>query len=79
MKKLYCLVMHDYGEMCGSREVEELHTTNKKRLEDLAVKLNKKVNSNFYYFFVREITPKQHLSRQDIDEGIKNFERYGAF
>lgn len=79
MKKIYCLVMHDHDETCGSREFEELHTTNKKRLEALAFKLNKKVNKEHYRFYVREITPKTDLSKEDINKVVEKFSMYTGF
>ncbi|MFM9469925.1 hypothetical protein ACKI1K_45550, partial [Streptomyces scabiei] len=57
MKAIYCINVTEFDETCGNRELEVLHTTNKKKLEDLCRKWNKQVRDESFSFSVREIIP----------------------
>lgn len=63
---------------CGDREHDMLHTTNKKYLDDLCTKLNKKVkNIESYSFKVKEIKPVTDLTKEHINHAIKELGYYG--
>lgn len=72
MKKIYCIHVTEFDEICGNRDLEILHTTNKKRLTDLCLKFNKKNRDQSFTFQVREIIPAYDLTKQQIIDGIES-------
>lgn len=70
MKKIYALVIHYYDEGCGSSREEYLHTTNKKLIEDLAARLNKK-GRGYYDFACEEVEVKTSYTAAEIAETLR--------
>lgn len=79
MKTLYCIICCDSDEQCGNREIELLHTTNKKRLEDLCKEFNHKLRKDPYApsFSVREIEPVEHITKEHIKDVKERLSYFG--
>lgn len=79
MKTIYYIEATDSDPSCGNRSISVLHTTNKVYLEDLVYKLNR-INKGEYQpsLYVREMIPKQSLTKEDIDEGKRDLEYFGV-
>ena len=79
MKTIYCIEAEDKCISSGNRSIEVLHTTNKSYLEDLVYKLNR-INKSQYQpsLSVKEIIPKQSLTKADIEEGKRILKDFGV-
>lgn len=70
MKKIYYLHVHMY-DYCSNWEHDILHTFNKKQLESLKLRLEKKYKRPEYSFSVKElVVNKDSLCHEDIKQEL---------
>lgn len=78
LKTLYCIKFSESDIQCGNRDSDMLHSTNKKRLDDLCNELNKKVKHiEGYSFSVKEIKPVDDITKEHINQFKKELDYYG--